>query len=99
MSFKKQFQPIFAFIAFFKGNLQFGYKIGLALGVICLVDIGTDAGSASQELIGEGGFALDGITEIDGIDGELHRQVDKNIIGHKTSVKNEMRFAHEMISS
>ncbi len=40
--FEQQFQPIFCLICFFEGDLQFGNKIGLAMGILRFTDISTD---------------------------------------------------------
>ena len=51
--FKKQFHPIFCFIALFLCNFQFGYKILRPLRIMSLVNICADRRSRTQKLIGQ----------------------------------------------
>lgn len=55
---KQQFEPVTCFISFLKGDLKFGNEVGLAMGILRFMNIRTDTGSATSDLIGYYGFAL-----------------------------------------
>ena len=57
-AFNEKFQPVFALCAFFQGNLEFGDKVRTTMSMECLPDIGADARSRADELIGENAFSF-----------------------------------------
>lgn len=67
-TFDQQLQPIFTLGAFFQSNLEFGNKVCSAVGIESLPDVGSDAGSGTDQLIGQDGsplFPLDFVTNLD----------------------------------
>ena len=52
--FLRYFDPIFCFIAFFQGDLQFCDEVGSSVSVFCLTDIRADACTAPFKLICKG---------------------------------------------
>ena len=56
--FQQKFQPITCFVGFFQCYLQFGNEICFTVGILCFVDIGSDTGSGSADLIGNYRFVL-----------------------------------------
>ncbi len=58
VGFVQQQQPVTCFIGFFQGNLQLGNKISLTLSILGFVDIGSDTGSGSADLITDDRFVL-----------------------------------------
>ena len=54
----QQQKPITGLVGFLQGDLQSGYEIRFAVGVLRLVDIRADAGSRSADLIADDRFVL-----------------------------------------
>ena len=52
----QQQKPITGFVGFFQRDLQFGYEIRFAVGVLRFVDICADAGSRPADLIANDRF-------------------------------------------
>ena len=68
VAFNQQFQPIFALGTFLQCNLEFGDEIRPAMTIESLSDIGANAGSRADELIGQDAFpfgTLDFIAHFD----------------------------------
>ena len=59
-AFDEQFDPIFGFGALFQGDLKLCNKIGFAVCIKSLSNIGTYACSGTQKLMDQGTFALCG---------------------------------------
>ena len=58
VGFVQQQQPVTCFVGFFQGNLQFGNKISLTVSILSFVDISSDTGSGSADLITDDRFVL-----------------------------------------
>jgi len=68
----KQLQPVFRFIALFQSDLQFGNKIGFAVGIVCLMNIGSDRSCGAFQLIHNGMMTFDRFAELDDLNGKVH---------------------------
>ena len=58
IGFSKQQQPVTGFVGFFQGDLKFCDEIRFAVGILCFVDICSDTGSSSADLIGDDRVSL-----------------------------------------
>ena len=73
----QQQKPITGLIGFLQRDLQLGYEIRLAVGILRLVDIRADAGSRSADLIADDRFVLilEKFDKIEYLNGESDRYI------------------------
>lgn len=74
---EQKLQPVFGFVRFFERDLKFGNKVGFALGVLRLPDVGADAGAAAADLIGDDRLFLlfELLYQSDNGHGKIHREL------------------------
>ncbi len=58
IGFCQQQKPVTCFIGFFQCNLKFGYEIRSTVSILCFMDIGTDTGAGTTNLIADDRFVL-----------------------------------------
>ena len=78
----QQQKPITRFIGFLQGDLQFGYEIRFAVGVLRLVDIRADAGSRPADLIADDRVVSDFelFEQVQDLNRESYGQVGKFVV-------------------
>ena len=79
IGFSKQQQPVACFVGFFQGDLKFCDEIRFAVSILRFVDICSDTGSGSANLIGDDRFVLafQEFYQIEDFNSKRYRQINK----------------------
>ena len=78
-------KPILRLITLFQGDLKFCNKICSSMGIVCFVNICTDAGSGTEKLICKGSAAVDPVTQTNHRHRKVQRFCYQSALSHRTT--------------